>query len=75
MVQLIDELEQRRLVTRRRLETDRRAYVIEVLPSAGARLAEAVPIAEDIVATRFSPLSAAESRRLIEHLRRLVAAP
>ena len=58
MVQLIDELEQRRLLTRRRLETDRRSHVIEVLPSAGARLAEAAAIAEDIVATRFSPLSA-----------------
>ncbi len=72
MVQLIDELEERRLVARRRLETDRRSHVIEVLPAAGARLAAAVPIAEDIVATRFAPLSAPESRRLIEHLRRLV---
>ena len=35
MVQLIDELEERRLVARRRLETDRRSHVIEVLPSAG----------------------------------------
>jgi len=75
MVQLIDELEQRRLVTRRRLETDRRSQVIELLPSAVARLAEAVPIAEDIVAVRFATLSAPESRRLIEHLRRLVTAP
>ena len=75
MVQLIDELEQRRLLTRRRLETDRRSHVIEVLPSAGARLAEAAAIAEDIVATRFSPLTAPQSRLLIEHLRRLVTAP
>ena len=75
MVQLIDELEQRQLVTRRRLETDRRSQVIELLPSADARLADAVPIAEDIVATRFSPLSATQSRLLIEHLRRLVTAP
>ena len=75
MVQLIDELEQRRLLTRRRLETDRRSHVIEVLPSAGARLAEAAAIAEDIVATRFSTLTAPQSRLLIEHLRRLVTAP
>jgi DNA-binding MarR family transcriptional regulator len=75
MVQLIDELEQRRLVTRRRLETDRRSHVIEVLPAADARLAQAVPIAEQIVATRFSPLPAPQSRLLIEHLRRLVTAP
>ena len=75
MVQLVDELEQRRLLTRRRLETDRRSHVIEVLPSAGARLAEAAAIAEDIVATRFSTLTAPQSRLLIEHLRRLVTAP
>ena len=75
MVQLIDELEERGLVARRRLETDRRSHVIEMLPAAGARLAAAVPIAGDIVATRLAPLAAPESRRLIEHLRRLVTAP
>ncbi len=75
MVQLIDGLEQRGLVARRRLESDRRSHVIEVLPAATERLAGAAPLAEDIVAARLAPLSATESRRLIEHLRQLVTAP
>lgn len=75
MVQLIDELEDRSLVARRQLETDRRAYVIELLPAAADALATASGIAEDALAERFAPLRAAESRRLIELLRRVVTAP
>ena len=36
MVQLVDELEDRSLVARRQLATDRRAHVIEVLPQPRA---------------------------------------
>jgi DNA-binding MarR family transcriptional regulator len=75
MVQLIDELEQRHLVARRRVETDRRSHLIEVLPAASVRLDQVAPIAELIIAERFAPLSATESRRLIELLRRVVTAP
>lgn len=75
MVQLIDELEQRHLVARRRAAGDRRSHLIELLPAASARLAAAAPIADLTVAERLSPLSAIESRRLIELLRRLVTAP
>jgi DNA-binding MarR family transcriptional regulator len=75
MVQLIDDLESRRLVARRQLETDRRAHVIVVLPAAARALEAAAPIAEETVAERFAPLSAAESRRLIQLLRRVVTAP
>jgi len=75
MVQLIDELEERTLVARRPLETDRRTHVIEVLPAAGRALEAAAPIADLAVAERFAPLRAAESRRLIELLRRVVTAP
>jgi DNA-binding MarR family transcriptional regulator len=74
MVQLIDELEQRHLVARRRLQTDRRSHVIEVLPAAAAQLAEAAAIADNTVAERMAPLTATESRRLIELLRRVVTA-
>jgi DNA-binding MarR family transcriptional regulator len=75
MVQLIDELEARSLVARRRLATDRRAHVIEVLPAAADVLKKAGRLAEDTMAERFAPLRAAESRRLIELLRRVVTAP
>jgi DNA-binding MarR family transcriptional regulator len=75
MVQLIDDLEDRRLVERRQLETDRRAHVIELLPAAARALEAAAPIADQTVAERFAPLRATESRRLVELLRRVVTAP
>jgi DNA-binding MarR family transcriptional regulator len=75
MVQLIDELEQRGLVARRRAATDRRSHLIEVLPAGGRVLDEVTSIADRAVADRFAPLEAAESRRLIELLRRVVTAP
>jgi DNA-binding MarR family transcriptional regulator len=75
MVQLIDELEHRGLVARRRPATDRRAHLIEVLPAAHGVLDEVASIADQCVAERFGPLTAAESRRLIELLRRVVTAP
>jgi DNA-binding MarR family transcriptional regulator len=75
MVQLLDELEQRDVVARRRMESDRRAYLIEVLPEASSILDAATGIADDIMAERLSPLRATEARRLTELLRRVVTAP
>ena len=75
MVQLLDELEARHLVARRQLETDRRAHVIEVLPHARRILEAATGVADETVAERFAPLSAGESRRVVELLRRVVTAP
>lgn len=75
MVQLIDELETRGLVARRRLETDRRAQVIDALPRAADVRALVAPLAERAVAERFAPLTHAQSERLVVLLRRLVTAP
>jgi len=72
MVQLIDELEERGLVERRRLPTDRRAQVIHPLPGAQERLAEALLLADDVVATSFAALTPAQSERLLVLLRRLI---
>jgi DNA-binding MarR family transcriptional regulator len=72
MVQLVDELEQRGLVERRRLETDRRAQVLHLLPGAKDRLADALPLADRVVADRFAELTPAQSERLLTLLRRLV---
>ena len=58
MVQLIDDLEERSLVARRQLATDRRAHVIELLPAAARALESAGAIAEETVAERFAPLRA-----------------
>jgi len=72
MVQLIDELEERGLVERRRSPTDRRAQVIHLLPGAQERLAEALPLADDVVAASFAALTPAQSERLLVLLRRLI---
>jgi DNA-binding MarR family transcriptional regulator len=72
MVQLVDELEERGLVERRRLETDRRAQVLHLLPGAEERLAEALPLAEAVVARRLAALTASQSARLLTLLRRLI---
>jgi DNA-binding MarR family transcriptional regulator len=73
MVQLLDDLEARGLVARRRLETDRRAQVIDLLPGAEERLARARPLADAAVADRLGVLTPAQSERLLTLLRRLIA--
>lgn len=73
MVQLVDEVEQRGLVERRRLETDRRAQVLHLLPGAEERLARALPLADAVVADRLASLTPAQADRLLALLRRLVA--
>jgi DNA-binding MarR family transcriptional regulator len=72
MVQLVDELEDRGLVERRRPVTDRRAQVLHLLPGAEERLARALPLAEVVVADRLAALTPAQSERLLGLLRRLV---
>jgi DNA-binding MarR family transcriptional regulator len=75
MVQLVDDLEQRGLVARRRLETDRRAQVVDLLPAGRETVRRTVPLAGRIADDRLSPLSADEVRRLVALLQRLVTAP
>ncbi len=72
MVQLVDELEERGLIERRRLETDRRAQLLHLLSDADPRLAEALPLAHDLVTERLTPLSPAQRERLLDLLRRLI---
>jgi DNA-binding MarR family transcriptional regulator len=72
MVGLVDELEARGLVERRRLASDRRAQVLHLLPGARERLAEALPLADEVVASRLAALTPAQAARLLELLRLLV---
>jgi DNA-binding MarR family transcriptional regulator len=72
MVQLVDELEERGLVERRRLLTDRRSQVLHLRPGAEVRLAEALPLADAVVAEHLAALSPAQAERLLCLLRRLV---
>lgn len=72
MVQLVDELEERGLVERRRLPTDRRAQLLHLLPGATDKLERALPLAAAAVATRLEALTDAQAARLLSLLRRLV---
>jgi DNA-binding MarR family transcriptional regulator len=72
MVQLVDDLEARGLVERRRLETDRRAQLLHLLPGAEDRLEQALPLAHAVVAERLAALTQAQSERLLDLLRRLI---
>lgn len=72
MVQLVDELEVRGLVERRRLPTDRRAQLLHLLPGATDKLERALPLAAAAVATRLEALTDAQAARLLSLLRRLV---
>lgn len=75
MVQLVDDLEQRGLLARRRLETDRRAQVVDLLPRGREAVRRTTPLADRITDERLAQLSAAQVRRLVTLLQRLVTAP
>lgn len=72
VVRLIDQLEQRELVTRAQDPTDRRRHRIE-LTAAGRDLIRTVaPLAEEVEAAHLEPLSATERRTLARLLRRVL---
>jgi DNA-binding MarR family transcriptional regulator len=75
VVQMVDDLEARGLVERRRLETDRRAQVLHLLPEAHQVLEQATRLAHSTIAERLGGLDARQARRLVLLLRRFVTAP
>jgi DNA-binding MarR family transcriptional regulator len=74
MVQIVDDLEHRGLLERRRLVTDRRTQVLYALPEVPEVLTEAARLAEGITGTLFDALSKARTRRLLALMQRLAAA-
>ena len=74
MVGLIDDLESRGLVERRRHPADRRAYAIHLTPAAREVLATGERIADELEETMLGALSAEERATLVSTLTRLVAA-
>jgi DNA-binding MarR family transcriptional regulator len=72
MVQLVDDLEARGLVERRRRATDRRAQLLHLRPGAEDRLEGALPLARAVLAERLVALTPAQSERLLDLLRRLI---
>jgi DNA-binding MarR family transcriptional regulator len=72
VVQMVDQLEQRGLVERRRLEWDRRTQVLHLRPGATEALARARSLAEETLATRLGNLGVREIKRLVLLLQRFV---
>jgi DNA-binding MarR family transcriptional regulator len=72
VVQLVDHLEQRGLVERRRLEWDRRTQVLHLLPGATELLQTARTLGEESLATRLGSLGVLETKRLVLLLQRFV---
>lgn len=75
VVQVVDGLEERDLVVRRRLPSDRRSQVLHLQERAAPLHDAAVGIARRIGDARFAPLDAAERRRACVLLERFVTAP
>jgi DNA-binding MarR family transcriptional regulator len=75
MVQIVDDLERRGLLERRRLASDRRTQVLHVLPEVPEVLAEAARLADDATGAMFEALSKARTKRLLVLMRRLAMAP
>lgn len=75
VVQMVDDLERRGLVERRRLESDRRAQLVHLLPGATQVAALARDAAKPVIAERLRSLAEVERVRLIALLNRFVTAP
>ncbi|MGO4301367.1 MarR family winged helix-turn-helix transcriptional regulator [Leifsonia sp. RAF41] len=74
MVGMIDDLEERGLVERRRHPDDRRAYAIHLTPAAREVLAAGDRLAAEQEEALLAPLDAGQRAELLETLTRLVAA-
>ena len=72
IVAVVDFLESRDLVERRRNPSDRRAYALEVTPKGHEWLDRAWPVLLEREREYLAPLSATERRQLIELLQRLL---
>ena len=75
VVQMVDDMEARGLVERRRLETDRRTQLLHLLPEAEVVAARAQELGDELTSEILATLSAAERRRLTAYLLRFVTAP
>ena len=72
VVEIVDHLERRGLLERRRLETDRRTQILHVLPGADDVITESQRRATTVTDRFLSPLGARQRQRLITLLQRFV---
>jgi DNA-binding MarR family transcriptional regulator len=73
MVELIDELERKGAVVRRRNPTDRRSYALALTPSGKVLQRKAATAFDDAAAEVFEPLKRTERLALANMLRRVIA--
>ena len=73
MVAVVDELESRGLVERRRNPDDRRAYSLQATPPARGVLKQAAEAAKRAEDEFLAPIPAGERRRLKQLLQRLIS--
>lgn len=71
MVSLIDALEQRGLVERRRHPADRRAHAVHLLPAGREAIARAAELAEQLNAELLAALEPEDRPRMLAMLQRL----
>ncbi|WP_084479159.1 MarR family winged helix-turn-helix transcriptional regulator [Nocardia jejuensis] len=74
MVGLVDDLEKRGLVERRKHPTDRRAHAVHLLPAADALLARAEIVVAGLNAELLAPFPPEDRAKLLELLQRAATA-
>ena len=73
LVGLLDELEEKGLIERRRDPSDRRRHVVSLTPAGAKALAQLRAIAKRVDDEFFEPLTATERKELKRYLARLAA--
>ncbi len=71
MVSLIDDLEKRGLVERRKHPVDRRAHAVHLLPAGREMIVRAAELAEELNAELLAPLAPADRPRMLAWLQRM----
>ena len=74
VVQIVDHLEARRLVERRRDAVDRRAYRLHLTDAAERLVTQAQEVVDEVQRERFGPADGRDRRDLVRLLQRLLTA-
>ncbi|MFI6876336.1 MarR family winged helix-turn-helix transcriptional regulator [Streptomyces sp. NPDC050400] len=75
MVSLVDALEDKELVERRRSPRDRRKNIVQLTPAGQQRLQDAESARQEMERHFLAPLSGTDATRLVRTLQSLVGAP
>ncbi|MFG2129291.1 MarR family winged helix-turn-helix transcriptional regulator [Streptomyces sp. NPDC048751] len=75
MVSLVDALEDKELVERRRSPRDRRKNIVQLTPAGRKRLQDAESARKEMERRFLAPLSSTDATRLVRTLQSLVGAP